>query len=108
MSDAVGVNPIEAMSEAEQAEELAVRTISAAPELEGIIEDLESAVSSFVVPGLTSFNIKMFDNISQLAQNSVNLAEDIQSADLEIVASDHDSADEFREGVELLDLTINF
>lgn len=108
MPDAVGVNPIEAMNEAEQAEELAFRTTTSAPEFETIMEDLKLAVSSFVVSGLTSLGIKTFENISRLAQNSVNLAEDIQGADLEMVANDHENSEGFREGAELLDIQINF
>ncbi|MFE6307450.1 hypothetical protein [Nocardiopsis sp. NPDC057823] len=108
MSTPIGVNPVTAMSKADQAEELAIRTTAAAPALEGIIEDLQPAVSSYVTSGLFSFDTKMFDNISQLAQNSINLAENIKGADLEIAATDHDSAEEFQEGLGLLDITINF
>ena len=45
MSTSTGVNPIEAMNEAEQAEELAIRTTSAAPILEDITDELKGAVS---------------------------------------------------------------
>ena len=45
MSASTGVNPIEAMNKAEQAEELAIRTISAAPTLEDITDELKGAVS---------------------------------------------------------------
>jgi hypothetical protein len=108
VSSSTGVNPIEAMNEAEQAEELAIRTIAAAPELQGIVEDLKGAVSSYVVSGLWGYEIKTFDNISQLAQNSVNLAQDVQGADLEIAATDHEASDDFRDGVDLLDIPVNF
>lgn len=108
MSTPIGVNPISAMNEAEQAEELAIRTTAAAPVLEGIADDLKPAVSSYVASGLSGFEIKTFDNISQLAQNSVNLAEDVQGADLEIAATDHESSDEFREGLDVLDIPVNF
>lgn len=108
MSSEAGVNPVEAMNEAEQAEELAIRSASAAPELEALMENLTPAVSSYVSPGLSSLDIKLFDNISQLAQNSVNLAQDVQGADLEIAAADHENAEEFREGTDILDIPINF
>lgn len=108
MSTPTGVNPIEAMNEAEQAEELAIRTISAAPTLEDITEDLKGAVSSYVVSGLWGYETTTFDNISQLAQNSVNLAQDVQGADLQIAATDHDASEEFRDGLDLLDIPVNF
>lgn len=107
MSTSTGVNPIEAMNEAEQAEELAIRTTSAAPILEDITDELKGAVSSYVVSGVWGFETKTFSNISQLAQNSVNLAQDVQGADLRIAATDHDSSDEFRDGLDLLDIPIN-
>ena len=108
MSTSTGVNPIEAMNEAEQAEELAIRTTSAAPALEDITDELKEAVSSYVASGVESFEIKTFDNISQLAHNSVNLAQDVQGADLEIAATDHEASDEFRDGLDLLDIPVNF
>jgi hypothetical protein len=108
VSTHIGVNPVSAMNEAEQAEELAIRTTAAAPILEQITGDLTSAVSSYVAGGLFSFETKTFDNICQLAQNSVNLAQDVQGADLEIAATDHESSDEFRDGLGLLDIPINF
>ncbi|WP_232831908.1 hypothetical protein [Nocardiopsis sp. FIRDI 009] len=103
-----GVNPIEAMNEAEQAEELAIRSVSAAPMLEEIIDDLKPVVSSYVVSGLYGFDNRMYVNISQLAQNSVSLAQNVQGADLVIEATDHESADEFHEGLDLLDIPVNF
>ncbi len=108
MPTSTGVNPIEAMNQAEQAEELAIRTTSAAPALENITDELKEAVSSYVVSGLWGFETKTFDNISQLAQNSINLAENIQGADLQIAATDHESSDEFQEGLDLLDIPVNF
>ncbi|WP_157091119.1 hypothetical protein [Nocardiopsis listeri] len=63
MSTSTGVNPIEAMNEAEQAEELAIRTTSATPALEDITDELKEAVSSYVASGVESFEIKTFDNI---------------------------------------------
>lgn len=96
------------MNEAEQAEELAIRSIAAAPEFEEIMDELRPAVSTYVFTGLSNFSVETSDNISQLAQNSVNLAEDVQGANLEISATDHESADELREGVDMLDIKINF
>ncbi|MFE1099910.1 hypothetical protein ACFW4K_05270 [Nocardiopsis alba] len=108
MSSSAGVNPVEAMNEAEQAEELAIRTTAAAPTLEDIADELKGAVSSYVTSGVSGFEIKVFDNISRLAQNSVNLAQDVQGADLQIAATDHDASDEFRDGLDLLDIPVNF
>ncbi|MFE1168706.1 hypothetical protein [Nocardiopsis sp. NPDC058789] len=108
MPGEVGVNPVTAMNEAEQAEELAIRTTAAAPQLETITDELKPAVSSYVVSGLFSFEMKTFENMSQLAQNSVNLAQDVQGADLGIAVTDHESSEEFHEGAELLDIPINF
>ena len=108
MSTSTGVNPIEAMNQAEQAEELAIRTTSAAPAFEATTDERKEVVSSYVVSGLWGYETTTFDNISQLAHNSVNLAQDVQGADLQIAATDHDASGEFRDGLDLLDIPVNF
>src|SRR5699024_2589820 len=108
MSTSTGVNPIEAMNQAEQAEELAIRTTSAAPASEATTDELKEVVSSYVVSGLWGYETTTFDNISQLAHSSVNLPQDVQGADLQIAATAHAASGEFRDGLDLLHIPVNF
>ncbi|WP_116243839.1 hypothetical protein [Nocardiopsis sp. FIRDI 009] len=103
-----GVNPVEAMSEAEQAEALSEAMVYLGTDLEAITSELRSAVSEHVSPGVSDFEDTTLEHISRVAQNGINLAQNVQGADLAITDTDHENAEEYQEGLEALDIQINF
>ncbi|QVJ00965.1 hypothetical protein KGD82_21925 [Nocardiopsis eucommiae] len=108
MSGEAGVNPVEAMSEAEQAEALAEAMVFLGRDLELITSDLRAAVSEHVSPAIGDYEEETVLHLGQVAQNGINLAQNIQGADLAIADTDHENAEEFQEGLEALDIQINF
>jgi 2-keto-3-deoxy-6-phosphogluconate aldolase len=108
MSSEAGVNPVEAMSEAEQAEALAEAMVYLGVDLEEITSTLTDAVSQYVSPAIGDYGSDTLEHLGRVARNGVNLAQNVQGADLAIVDADHESADEFQEGMDALDIQINF
>ncbi|MFJ9556915.1 hypothetical protein ACIRPH_24155 [Nocardiopsis sp. NPDC101807] len=108
MSSGTGVNPVEAMSEAEEAEALAEAMVFLGTDFEAAVEGLVSAVSEHVSPGLADYELDAMEHIRRVAQNGINLAQNVQGADLAITDSDHESAERYQEGLEALDIRINF
>lgn len=108
MSAESGVNPLEAMNEAEAAEALAEAMVFLGVDFENASESLRAAVSTHVTLGLDTFEGDTHGHIKRVAQNGVNLAQNVQSADLAIVDTDHENAEAYQEGLEALDIKINF
>lgn len=107
MSNETGVNS-DAVPEADSAEELAETMVLLGPKFEGIIEDLQGAVSTYVASGLTSYGDNSLLDIQETARSGVALAQNVKGSALEIAATDTDNAEEFREAAEELDIPINF
>jgi hypothetical protein len=108
VSSGTGVNPVEAMSEAEEAEALAEAMVFLGTDVEAAVEGLAAAVSEHVSSGLADYELDTMEHIRRVAQNGINLARNVQGADLAITDSDHESAEEYQEGLEALDIQINF
>ncbi|MEU3026022.1 hypothetical protein ACFW3Z_13880 [Nocardiopsis alba] len=108
MSGEAGVNPIEAMSEAEQAEALAEAMVFLGRDLELITAELRSAVSEYVSPAVGDYEDETILHLGQVAQNGIDLAQNVQGADLAIVDTDHENAEKYQEGLDALDIQINF
>ena len=107
MSDVAGVNPYEAMSAAEQAEEMAEAMIYLGIDFETVAEDLHGAVSTYVSPGMEDYEIDTFEHIRIVANNSIGLALNVQGANIDIVDTDHENADTYQEALDALDFQIN-
>lgn len=107
MRDEVGVNAIQAMTEAQEAEALAEAMTFLGVDLEAAVEDLRAAASSHVSGGLDDYEADTHSVVSTVAQNGIALAENIQGADLEIVDADHENADEYRDALDNLNIVIN-
>lgn len=107
MSDSTGVNPYEAMSEAQRAEEMSEAMVYLGVDFEAAIEDLRGAVSEHVSPGLNDYEADTFEHIRSIARNGISLAVNVQGADIEIVDSDHENADSYRDALDVLDIQIN-
>ncbi|NYJ34040.1 hypothetical protein [Nocardiopsis aegyptia] len=96
------------MSEATQAEEMAEAMVYLGVDFEAAVADLRGAVSSHVSPGLDDYEANSFEHIRAVATSGIALAQNVQGADLSITDADHESADEFQEGLDALDIQINF
>lgn len=107
MSNGTGVNPYEAMSAAETAEEMSEAMVYLGVDFEAAIEDLRSAVSKHVSPGLDDYELDTFEHIRAVARNGIALALNVQGADIEIVDTDHENAESYQEGLDALDIQIN-
>ncbi|WP_017570681.1 hypothetical protein [Nocardiopsis halotolerans] len=108
MTSGTGVNPTEAMSEAQEAEALAEAMVFLGTDFEAAIEGLVGAVSEHVTGGLDDYELDTMTHIRRVAENGINLAQNVQGADLAIADTDSENADEYQEGLEALDIQINF
>lgn len=107
MSNEIGMS-IEALPEAEQAELLAETMALLGGRFETTVEDMSTPASSYVGSALSDYLENTLENIQETARSGIALAQDIQGSVLEIAATDSDNAEEFREGVEELDIPVNF
>ena len=107
MSDEAGVT-VDALPEAEAAEMLAETMALLGDRFEAIMEDLHGPVSSYVTSALSTYEENTLEDVQATARSGIALAQTVQGSVLEIAATDNDSADEFREGLEDLDIPINF
>ncbi|WP_017612272.1 hypothetical protein [Nocardiopsis salina] len=107
MSDETGVN-VDALPEAEAAELLAETMALLGGRFEEIMENLHGPVSSYVTSGLSTYEDNSLEDIQTTARSGIALAQNVQGSVLEIAATDTDNADEFREGLEELDIPVNF
>ena len=57
---------------------------------------------------MSSYEENTLEDVQATARSGTALAQIVQGSVLEIAATDNDSADEFREGLEDLDISINF
>lgn len=57
---------------------------------------------------MSSYEENALEDVQATARSGTALAQIVQGSVLEIAATDNDSADEFREGLEDLDISINF
>lgn len=103
-----GVNPVDAMSEAQEAEALAEAMVYLGTGFETAVEDLRAAVSKHVTGGLDDYEVDTMTRIRRVAENGINLAQNVQGADLAIADTDHENADEYQEGLDALGIQINF
>ncbi|WP_082166824.1 hypothetical protein [Nocardiopsis sp. RV163] len=108
MSGSIGVNPVDAMSEAQEAEALAEAMVFLGTDFEAAVEGLTAAVSEHVTGGLDDYGLDTMEHIRRAAQNGIDLAQNVQGADLAITDTDHENAEEYQEGLESLDIQINF
>ncbi|MFD6949487.1 hypothetical protein A6A08_05125 [Nocardiopsis sp. TSRI0078] len=107
MSAGTGVNPYEAMSEADKAEEMSESMVYLGIDFEAAVEDLRGAVSSHVAAGLDDYEVATFEHIQAVARNGIALAVNVQGADIEILDTDHENSESYQEGLEALDIRIN-
>ncbi len=107
MSDEAGVS-VDALPEAEAAEMLAETMALLGGRFETILESLHGPVSSYVTSGLSTYGDNALEDIQATARSGIALAQNVQGSVLEIAATDSENADEFREGLEELDIPINF
>jgi division protein CdvB (Snf7/Vps24/ESCRT-III family) len=108
VSGPIGVNPVDAMSQAQEAEALAEAMVFLGTDFEAAVEGLTGAVSEHVSGGLDDYGLDTMERIRGVARNGINLAQNVQGADLAITDTDHENAEEYREGLESLDIQINF
>jgi len=99
---------IEALPEAEAAELLAETMALLGGRFEVTVDDLREPASSYVSSALSDYLENTLENIQKTARSGIALAQDVQGSVLEITATDSDSAEEFREALEDLDIPINF
>ncbi|WP_017545693.1 MULTISPECIES: hypothetical protein [Nocardiopsis] len=107
MSDEAGVS-VDALPQAEAAELLAETMALLGGRFETILESLRGPVSSYVTSGLSTYGDNTLEDIQATARSGIALAQNVQGSVLEIAATDSENADEFREGLEELDIPINF
>nr|WP_218909781.1 hypothetical protein [Nocardiopsis sinuspersici] len=96
------------MSEAQEAEALAEAMVFLGTDFEAAVEGLVGAVSEHVTGGLEDYEIDTVTHIRRVAENGISLAQNVQGADLAITDTDHENAEEYQEGLEALDIQINF
>lgn len=107
MSSGTGVNPYESMSEAEKAEEMSEAMVYLGVDFETAIEDLRGVVSAHVTAGLDDYETDTFQHIRTVANNGITLALDVEGATIEIVDTDNENAEEYKDALDALDLKIN-
>jgi|SRR5690625_4691846 len=107
MSNETGVT-VDALPEAEAAEMLAETMALLGGRFEEIVESLHGPVSSYVSSGLSTYGDNTLEDIQATARSGIALAQDVQGSVLEIAATDNENADEFREGIEELNIPVNF
>ncbi|WP_431870318.1 hypothetical protein [Nocardiopsis eucommiae] len=108
MSDEAGVNPFASLSKAELAEEMSEAMVYLGVDFETAVDDLRGVVSRHVTAGLGDFETDTFQHIRSVADHGIGLAMNVQGATIEIVDTDHENAEAYQEGLEALDLQINF
>jgi hypothetical protein len=69
------------------------RWSTSAFDLEEITSALTDAVSQYVSPAVDDYGSDTLEHLGRVARNGVNLAQNVQGADLAIVDADHESAD---------------
>ena len=96
MSDnEIGVeSPYESMSKAAKAEEMVTELLDLGTEFRGLIDDLSDAASTHVSSALREYEELTVDALSAVVDSGINLASDVEGANLSILESDHESADQ--------------
>jgi hypothetical protein len=107
-SGEAGSNPYESMSAAAKAEAMLESMVYIGIDFEGAVEELTGAVSSYVRSGLSDYSESTTENLSAVVQNGIALASNVEGANTSILDADYESAEEVREGLEALDIPINF
>lgn len=107
MSNEAGVT-VDALPEAEAAEMLAETMALLGGRFEEIMGDLHGPVSPYVTSALSTYEENTLEDIQATARSGIALAQDVQGSVLEISATDTENADEFREGLEDLNIPVNF
>ena len=108
MYDEVGVNPIQAMSKAEQAEALSEAMLLLGTDLEEIASTLVSAVSEHVSPAVSDYEADTLEHIDRVSRNGMILAQEVQGAVSTVVTTDAESAELYQGSMNALDIRINF
>ena len=103
-----GSNPYDSMSEASKAEAMVESIVYLGVDFEGVVEELNSSVSIYVKPGLGDFSERMMENLSLVVESGISLAQNVEGANLAILDTDHESAEQVSEGLSALDIPINF
>ena len=107
MSNEIGTS-VDALPEAEAAELLAETMALLGGRFEATVEDMSAPASSYVNSALSDYLENTLENIHKTARSGIALAQDVQGSVLEIAATDSDNAEEFREGIEELNIPVNF
>lgn len=107
MPDEAGVT-VDALPEAEATEMLADTMALVGGRFEELVENLNGPVSSYVTSGLSTYKEDTLEDVQATARSGIALARHVQGSVLEIAAADHENADELQEGLEDLDIPINF
>lgn len=107
MSNEIGTS-VDALPEAEAAELLAETMALLGGRFETTVEGMSAPASSYVSSALSDYLENTLENIQKTARSGISLAQDVQGSVLEIAATDSENAEEFREGIEELDIPVNF
>lgn len=91
----VGVdNPYESMSDAAKAEEMVEQLIFLGTDFKGAMEDMRDAASTYVSSALSQYEEDTVEALSLVVESGINLASDVEGANLTILESDSASAEE--------------
>lgn len=97
----VGVDdPYSSMSSAAKAEEMVEQLIYLGSDFKGVIEDLEGAASTYVSSGLSQYQEDTAEGLSAVVESGINLASDVEGANLTIFDADYESADSIDQALE--------
>lgn len=87
-------SPYESMSEAAKAEEMVEQLIFLGSDFRGAMDDMREAASKYVSASLSEYEESTVDALSLVVDSGINLASDVEGANLEILDSDSASAEE--------------
>lgn len=107
MSDEAGMT-VDALPEAEAAEMLAETMALLGGRFEEIMGNLRGPVSPYIASALSTYEENTLDEVQATARSGIALAQEVQGSVLEIAATDTENADEFQEGLEDLNIPVNF
>lgn len=90
----IGVeNPYESMSEASKAEEMVEQLIYLGTDFRGVMDDIGEAASKYISGGLETYEEDTVDSLTAVVDSGINLASDVEGANLTILDSDSASAE---------------
>ncbi|WP_116246072.1 hypothetical protein [Nocardiopsis sp. FIRDI 009] len=101
-----GGNPYDSMSAASKAEAMVEELVYLGLDFQNAIEEMSGAASTYVSSGLDDYSLQTVENISAVVENGIALASNVEGANISILDTDHESAEEVREGLDALDIEL--